>query len=231
MTPSAMPRMTTGVIAGAICPRAPCSDAGATVRRNDVVIMKNGDRLTGNVERLEDGVSYVETVYSRSVAGDWARMDRLTTTAQFQVVLVNGRRLVGNIQRRAVEGSSDFLICRSPENVHIHAQQVVNLESQKRTFWRRLKGSVDAGCSFTCGNSQTSTNADANIAYLSAGWQAGVSFTSAFGGQSGAKTINTLDGQLTGRPPATAQNNDLGVSSSIGSSFCPTVIVGAHRNR
>jgi|HubBroStandDraft_6_1064221.scaffolds.fasta_scaffold04316_9 hypothetical protein len=35
----------------------------AKVKRQDTVIMKNGDRLTGEVKRLEQGILYIETDY------------------------------------------------------------------------------------------------------------------------------------------------------------------------
>jgi hypothetical protein len=40
-----------------------CPPARATVTRKDVDLMKNGDRLTGNVKRLQNGVLYIETEY------------------------------------------------------------------------------------------------------------------------------------------------------------------------
>jgi hypothetical protein len=41
-----------------------CDCSHAKALRGDVVIMKNGDRFTGEVKRLESGVLYVETDYS-----------------------------------------------------------------------------------------------------------------------------------------------------------------------
>lgn len=42
-------------------------------------------------------------------------------------------------------------------DVHAAAPDVVNMESQKRSFWKQLTGSLDAGISFTSGNDQKQT--------------------------------------------------------------------------
>jgi hypothetical protein len=52
------------------------------VNRHDTVIMKNGDRLTGEVKKLEQGVLYIETDYfSGSVGVDWLQVEKVESTA------------------------------------------------------------------------------------------------------------------------------------------------------
>jgi putative salt-induced outer membrane protein YdiY len=174
----------------------------AKVSRKDVIIMKNGDRLTGEVKKLENGVLYVQTDYfSGSVGMDWLQVERVVSTGGFQVTLRNGERAAGTIEKVSAEDAprSDFKVHTNRKEVRAAATDVVKIESQKTSFWRQLTGAIDFGYDFTSGNSQTSLSSDANANYLSTKWMAGATFTSSFSGQSqGSKTklleLQTLDG-------------------------------------
>ena len=64
----------------------------AKVKRQDTVIMKNGDRLTGEVKRLEQGILYIETDYfSGSVGVDWLQVEKVENKATFQIALSDGK--------------------------------------------------------------------------------------------------------------------------------------------
>jgi hypothetical protein len=55
--------------------------------------MKNGDRLTGEVKRLEQGILYIETDYfSGSVGVDWLQVEKVESKATFQIVLSDGKK-------------------------------------------------------------------------------------------------------------------------------------------
>jgi putative salt-induced outer membrane protein YdiY len=179
----------------------------AQAKRKDLVIMKNGDRLTGQVKKLEHGVLYVDLQYvSGSVGLDWLQVERVQSTGGFQVVLKNGERVTGTIEKKtaAEAPEKDFAIHAAPGDVRTAAPDVVTIESQKRGFWRQLTGAIDFGYNFTSGNSQTSLSADANANYLSTKWIAGASVNSSFSGQSGGSRSNllevqTLDGRFLSR--------------------------------
>jgi putative salt-induced outer membrane protein YdiY len=176
-------------------------------KRNDLVIMKNGDRLTGEVKKLEHGVLYVDLQYvSGSVGLDWLQVERVQSTGGFQVVLKNGERMEGTIEKKttAEAPDKDFAIRAAQGEVRAAAPDVVTVESQKRGFWRQLTGAIDLGYNFSSGNSQTSLSADANANYLSTKWLAGASINSSFSGQSGGSQSNllevqTIDGRFLNR--------------------------------
>jgi hypothetical protein len=145
-------------------------------KRNDLVIMKNGDRFTGEVKKLEHGVLYVDLPYvSGSVGFDWLQVERVQSTGRFQVVLNNGERVAGTIEKKssAEAPDKDFAIHAAHGEVRAAAPDVVTVESQKRGFWRQLTGAIDLGYNFSSGNSQTSLSADANANYLTQKWIAG----------------------------------------------------------
>jgi len=75
-----------------------CSAAHA--KRKDVVIMNNGDHFTGEVKRLENGLLFVETDYvAGSIGLDWNQVESVQSTATYRIVLNNGKRLEGKIEK------------------------------------------------------------------------------------------------------------------------------------
>jgi Protein of unknown function, DUF481 len=164
----------------------------------DVVVMKNGDHLTGTVKKLENGILYIDTDYFSDTTGvDWFQVETIRTTSSFQVILKNGERVAGTIEKEpsAEAPGKDFQIHTGTGQIRADSADVVNLASQKRTFWRQLKGSIDFGIDFTSGNSQTSLSSDGNATYQTTRWMAGASYNTSFSGQSGGATTNTIEGQ------------------------------------
>jgi hypothetical protein len=179
----------------------------AQAKRNDVVIMKNGDHLTGEVKKLEHGILYIDLGYvSGSTGLDWEQVEQVQSTGGFQVVLKNGERVAGTIEKTATAAApdKDFAIHAAQGEVRAASPDVVTVESQKRGFWRQLTGAIDLGYNYSSGNNQTSLSADANANYLSTKWLAGGSVDSSFSGQSGGSKSNlleiqTIDGRFLNR--------------------------------
>jgi hypothetical protein len=140
--------------------------------RKDVIIMNNGDHFTGEVKRLQTGLLYVQTDYvSGNIGPDWNHVQSVQSTATYRIVLNDGKRLEGKIEKLSGETakSEDFLIREATEEVQVPAAAVVNIDSRKPTFWRQLQGAMDFGYSFASGNSQTTLNVDTSAAYKTPG--------------------------------------------------------------
>src|SRR5580698_924895 len=173
-----------------------CLCSAAHAKRKDVVIMSNGDHFTGQVKRLENGLLYIETDYvSGNIGLDWNQVQSVESTATYRIVLNDGRRLEGKIEKHTVdkEKKEDFVIHEATEEVQVPSETIVSIDTKKPTFWRQLQGSLDLGYSFSSGNSQTALNVNTNAAYRTAAWEAGTAYDSTFGGQAGASKTNRQD--------------------------------------
>src|SRR5262249_14403079 len=154
--------------------------AFAKTKRKDVVIMKNGDHISGEVKKLENGVLYIDTdYYSGSMGVDWLQVESVQSTGGYQVTFHDGERESGTINKVMAEEApgKDFSVTGPGNVVRIDSSNVVNIESQKQSFWRQLTGAIDFGIDFTSGNSQTAFNASASANYLSTRWMGGTNFT------------------------------------------------------
>lgn len=191
------------------------------VSRHDTIIMKNGDRFTGEVKRLEQGILYIETDYfSGSVGVDWLQVERVESTATFQVILSGGKRLTGTISKVEAEAApnSDFKVHAPGGDVPTSSIDVVEISSQKQTFWRQLKGSIDLGYNFTSGNNQSSLSTDANAVYAAQHWAAGASYTASYNGQTSGTNTNLFETQFFGERFLNRNSFVLGLSDFLHSS-------------
>jgi len=173
-----------------------CLCPPAQAKRKDVVIMNNGDHFTGQVKRLQNGLLFVETDYvSGNIGLDWNQVQSVKSTATYRIVLTDGRRLEGKIEKHpgGEAQGADFLIREASEEVLVPSVQIALIDTKKPTFWRQLQGAIDFGFSYTSGNGQASLNADTSAAYKTPGWEVATSFDSTFSGQSGGTNTNRQD--------------------------------------
>jgi putative salt-induced outer membrane protein YdiY len=179
-----------------------CECLPAKALRGDVVMMKNGDRFTGEVKRLQSGVLYIETDYSSSdLQVEWAQVEKVKSTAVYLITLANGKHVTGNLERLAEttqHGEEVMIVGEAPE-LHIPPTDVIEVATHKSSFWRQLTGSIDSGTSFTSGNSQIAVNTDMNATYATPKWIATGDLSTSFGNQSGGTKTNRNDASLAGQ--------------------------------
>jgi putative salt-induced outer membrane protein YdiY len=172
------------------------ADAAKAPERRDVVVMKNGDRITGKIKKLDHGQLFIEPPYVVApIPVDWLQVDRIESTAKFQLEMSGGKRLVGTIQKVPTKDNAnqDFVIENGGVETRVRAIDVVAFQSQKSNFWRQLKGSVNLGASYVSGSTATSVNLDADTSYNTTKYQVGAALSSNYSSQSGSNSSNRQD--------------------------------------
>src|SRR5208282_1790726 len=145
---------------------------------------------------------------------------KIESAAIYQIILRGGKRLTGTISKVEAEAApnGDFKVHARAGDVPISSTDVVEISSQKQTFWRQLKGSIDLGYNFTGGNNQSSLSTEADAVYEVQHWAAGASYTASNSGQTGGTTTNLLDAQLFGERFLNRNSFVLGLSDLLHSS-------------
>lgn len=153
---------------------------------DDVVVLKNGDRLTGEIKGLQRGELRIKADYmAEAVRLDWARVERLESKSTFMIWLVNGK-LVTDVIRLLPTASGEaanFVIGNSDQKIRVHQLDVIRIAPAERRFWKQLEGSVDFGFSFTSGNDQYQTQLAATTTYRTGDHSFTASIDSALSGQ------------------------------------------------
>src|SRR6185295_1388419 len=166
---------------------------------DDVVILNNGDRFTGEIKNLEHGELEFKSSYMRdSVRLNWAAVARLESKDQYLVLLTSGRAFTASIRLDETTGSGNsFRINSGTGSIGVGKLEVMKIRSADQRFWAQLKGSIDYGFSYTSGNSSYQTQFAAAAAYDGEGYLVSSDISSVFNTQSeGSSTRrNTLNTQ------------------------------------
>ena len=152
---------------------------------DDLVVLKNGDRMTGEIKGLQSGEFRIKSDYmAEAVRLDWSKIDRIESKSTFMIWLVDGK-LVTDVMRLLPTNSSESpnFIIGSNESIRVPQVDVIRITPAGRQFWKRLEGSIDFGFSFTSGNDQYQTQLTATTTYRTGDHSFTASIDSAFSGQ------------------------------------------------
>jgi hypothetical protein len=159
----------------------------ATASRNDdVVILKNGDRLTGEIKSLQRGeLSFKASYMAEAVRLDWTKVERLESKSQFLIILTNGQLFTGSVRVASSPGvgNQNFLIDVENKTVKVKQPEVIRIMPAEKRFLSQLEGSVDFGFSFTSGNNQYSAELLASTTYRQGAHSMTASIDTVFSGQ------------------------------------------------
>ena len=163
-----------------------CGSTTFAKHTDDVVVLKNGDRLTGEIKGLQRGELRVKADYmAEAVRLDWAKIERIESKSTFIISLVNGN-LFENVMHLLPANSveiANFVIGSADKKVRVPQLDVIRIVPAAPSFWKRLEGSIDFGFSFTSGNDQYQTQLTATTTYRTGDHAFTTSIDSAFSGQ------------------------------------------------
>lgn len=169
-------------------------------RKDDVVIMKNGDKFTGEIKAMEYGELIFSADYMKDpVHLDWKRVEALQSQDTFIVSFEDGTRVTGLISKLtslANEGKN-FTIAADEKSVETASSSVITISQREGSFWNQLTGSVSYGLSFAGGNNSSNSSLAADVGYRTARNAVQLATTSQFDSQQNATNTNrfTFDAQ------------------------------------
>src|ERR1044072_9460031 len=107
--------MFVAIVGGSATPFAKHDD--------DVVVLKNGDRLTGGIKGMQRGELKIKADYmAEAVRLDWARVGPLESKSTFIIALVDGK-LFTSVMRLLPTNSEEianFVIGSSNDGLRVH---------------------------------------------------------------------------------------------------------------
>jgi Protein of unknown function, DUF481 len=166
--------------------------------KTDIIIMKNGDRITCEIKGLNSDTLYISVSYILgTLSVDWKRVDHLESSQLFLVKTQDGAVYTGSLSTPKTLGDRPLQIeiLESPEKkITLPATQVVNATQTATNFWQRLNGQIGTGFSYSKGNQSTQYNLNSSVEYPSERWSIGASYSSNLAANIGAtdKTRNEV---------------------------------------
>lgn len=155
-------------------------------RNDDVVILKNGDRMTGQIKGLQYGELRFKASYmADSVRLDWSKVERLESKDRYHIYLTDGKLFTESFNLIAAD-NDNFLI---GDAFRVRQMEVLRIAPLEASFFKQLEGTVDFGFSFTSGNDQYSTQLAASTTYRRGTHTVTASVESVFSGQTEGSSL------------------------------------------
>ena len=166
---------------------------------SDVIVMTNGDHLTGEIKGLKAGVLYVSMKYILGTSSvQWSEVARLESKQLFLVKTQDGSVYTGTLNTANTPSGRpmEIEVAETPEQeVKIDRSRIVEMDVTSTKFVQRFNGSVNTGIIYSKGNQSTQYNIGAQVNYPRERWAAGASFNSTLSASTGASasTRNQVD--------------------------------------
>lgn len=124
----------------------------AVAQKTDLIYLKNGDRITGEVKTLERGRMMVKTDNIGTIYVEWEAVDRIVSDKTMEVELTDGRRVLGEL--KATGDAHTLAVERGDLAERFDVDDVIAIDQVlvDRSFWQRLDGKVGLGLNYTKGS-------------------------------------------------------------------------------
>ena len=168
--------------------------------KTDVLVMKNGDRITCEVKGLDAGVLYVSIDYvDGTTSVDWSKVAKLESKQLFVVKTEDGSVYTGelNTVETAANRPVQIKVLQAEQEQVLNRSQVIRLVATSDKFWERFNGDVSFGVIYSKANESTQFTFGSSTVYVRERWNAGYSFDSNLSSNSGVNTATRNSLALT----------------------------------
>ena len=128
----------------------------------DQIVLKNGDRLTGTIEKSDDKTLIIKTEFAGEVTVEWPAVQEITSTQALSVSLSDGKTVVGrvttsdgNLSVATANAGTVTEPKASVTKLFGEAEQAAYEKSLHPGLLEGWKGGANVGFALTRGNSQT----------------------------------------------------------------------------
>jgi hypothetical protein len=128
-----------------------CFSPALLAAKTDVVVLKNGDKITGDIKSLSRGKLEFSTDSMGTVYIEWDDIEALFSDTGQAVELTNGQRFYGPLSKS--ENVEMVQVSTEQGQVGVGTQDIVTLYPVESGFWDRLDVSASLGFSWDKGSS------------------------------------------------------------------------------
>jgi hypothetical protein len=139
--------------------------------RTDVVTLANGDRITGEIVRLERGMLEFKTDDAGTLYLEWDKLVSLEAMRVVEVMTSDGLLFLGTL------GPADdrsIAIVSTVGGMALQMADVTFITPIGASFWSKLDGAFDVGFSYTQSSGIAQLNLNSSTVYRRSAFQAGV---------------------------------------------------------
>jgi putative salt-induced outer membrane protein YdiY len=151
--------------------------AAVFAAKTDVVLLINGNTITGEIKSLEFGALRYSTDSMGTVSIDWEDIVSITTKQTLQVEDSNGRRYFGTLD--SANDRFEIKVISQDGEMDLHTSQIVRMVpiDAEESFWERLDGSFALGFDSEKSSDVTTLRTTADLAYRTRQYLVGLQAT------------------------------------------------------
>jgi hypothetical protein len=163
--------------------------------KTDVVILRNGDRFTGEVKGLDRGKLDFSTDDAGRISIEWDKVRRLDSIHKYEVELVSGERIYGVLDSPA---DGDLAVGALPMPEVVPMASVVQLVPMDESFVNRLRVIFDLGFTLAKANWATTLSTSGEFGYRAEDLGAQLKFDAYFQRADGIDSVNQWTASVQG---------------------------------
>jgi hypothetical protein len=140
-----------------------CAGARVHAQKTDVVTLGNGDRITGEVKRLDRGRLEFSTDDAGTLHLEWDKLVSVVARRQVEVVTSAGLRYVGSL---APAPPRAIVVATLGGDTSLTMSEVTIIRPIGASFWSRLDGSFGVGFNYTRSSGVAQLNLDSDTMFV-----------------------------------------------------------------
>jgi hypothetical protein len=171
----------------------------AAREKSDVIIMKNGDRVTCEIKGLNANTLYISVDYIlNTLSVDWSKVDHVESKQLFIVKTQDGLVYSGALSTPKTVSERPVkiqILEPSDAKVELDKAQIVEMDETSTSVWQRFNGDIGLGVIYNKGNQATQYNLTSTVNYPAERWAASANYSSTLSSSTGTSpsTRNQID--------------------------------------
>ena len=164
--------------------------------QNDSLLLKNGDKIIGELKNMDRGVATFKTAYSDSdFKIEWDGIKEIYTSSSYFITSSDGERFNGTI--KTISDNKVSISLEKGGSKELVFMDIVYLKSVDEGLWNKMDAFIDIGLDMTKANNKTTFSTRSGIEYLDQRWSLGLTFNTNFTKQDEGPDTKRTDGALT----------------------------------
>jgi hypothetical protein len=149
----------------------------ARAERTDVIVLVNGDSITGEIKQLDRGLLRYKTDSAGTLQVEWEDVVTLSSEDSFEVETTSGGRFFGSLEA-LVRDAPSVVVGDGEERTELYLENVVRINPIHSGFFRRIDGSLSLGFDYTQASDVGKFNFGFNADYRVRKFVSGVALSS-----------------------------------------------------
>ncbi|WP_250433921.1 DUF481 domain-containing protein [Hanstruepera flava] len=160
--------------------------------QNDTIVLKNKDKLVGEIKSMDRGIVTIETDYSDSdFTITWVDIMSIKSKQTYLMTLSNGTRINSSMYTK--EGDSAVVTLKGYNNEKVRIKDIVYINPVKKKFLSRIVASVSLGYNITKSNNLSQLSINSNLSYTAYKWKLYGSYNQVRSNQDSVAATDRMD--------------------------------------